>query len=125
MFDRFEIWSRIGLVKKRYFHQKLIRDRIPEVIKASGDKCELKILSEKRFEEELKNKLVEESKELIDAPKEELLNELADVLELVKSIGSHYKIQFHKIEEYQREKRRKRGGFKKKLFLVWSTGKGG
>ncbi len=112
-------------MRKKYFHQKLIRDRIPEVIKASGDTGKTKILSGKQFEIELKKKLVEEAKELEKAPKEELLNELADVLELVKSIGSHYKIQFHKIEEYQKEKRKKRGGFSKKLFLVWSTGKGG
>src|SRR4030043_115986 len=73
----------------------------------------------------LKKKLVEESRELTDAPKEELLNELADVLELTKSIASHYKIQFSKVEKFQEEKRKKRGGFKKKLFLIWSTGKAG
>ncbi len=111
--------------RKKYFHQKLIRDKIPDIIKAAGGVGKFTVLSQKRFEEEIKKKLLEESKELAKAPKEEILNELADVLELIKSIADHYKIRFSKVEEYQKEKRRKRGGFKKKLFLVWSTGKAG
>jgi len=110
---------------KKYYHNKLIRDKIPQVIESAGGKGSYKILSGKKFEEEVKKKLLEESKELAKAPKEEILNELADVLELIKSIADHYKIKFSKVEEYQKEKRRKRGGFKKKLFLVWSTGKAG
>ena len=73
-------------MRKKYYHQKLIRDKIPEVIKASGDEGKIRILGEKEYEKELKKKLVEESKEVSEAPKEEILNELADVLELVKSI---------------------------------------
>lgn len=94
-------------------------------MKESGDEYETRILGKAEFEKELKKKLVEEAKELAKAPKEELLNELADVLELTKSIASHHKISFSKIEKFQEEKRKKRGGFKKKLFLVWSTGKAG
>ena len=112
-------------MKKKYYHQKLIRDKIPEKIKESGDDYEAKVLDKVAFEKELKKKLIEESKELAEASKEELLNELADVLELTKSITSHYKISFSKVEKFQEEKRKKRGGFKKKLFLVWSTGKAG
>ena len=112
-------------MKKKYYHQKLIRDEIPEAIKASGDEGKIRILGEKEYEKELKKKLVEESKEVSKASKEGMLNELADVLELVKSIASHYKIPFSKVEKFQEEKRKKRGGFKKKLFLVWSTRKAG
>jgi predicted house-cleaning noncanonical NTP pyrophosphatase (MazG superfamily) len=110
---------------KKYFHKKLIRDRIPENIKITGDECKIRVLGEAEYEKELKTKLVEESKELIEAPREELLNELADVLELIKSIASYYKIKFSKIERFQQEKRKRRGGFKKKLFLIWSTRKSG
>ena len=112
-------------MKKKYYHQKLIRDKIPEKIKAVGDDYKTRILGKTEFEKELKNKLVEESKELAKAPKEELLNELADVLELTKSFASHYKIPFSKVEKFQEEKRKKRKVFKKKLFLVWSTRKAG
>lgn len=110
---------------KKYYHKKLVRDKIPQVIESNGGKGSFKILPEKRYEEELKKKLLEESKELVKAPKEEILNELADVLEIIKSIADQQKIKFSKVEEFQKEKRKKRGGFKKKLFLVWSTGKAG
>lgn len=112
-------------MRKKYFHKKLIRDRIPEFIKATNDDSEIRILDNSEFEIELKKKLMEEAKGVTKASKEELLNELADVLELIKSISSHYKIDFKEVEKYQIEKREKRGGFAKKLFLVWSTGKGG
>ncbi len=112
-------------MKKKYYHQKLIRDKIPEKIKTAGDDYKIRILGKEEFEKELKKKLVEESQELVQASKEELMNELTDVLELTKSIASHHKIPFSKVEKFQEEKRKKRGGFKKKLFLVWSTGKAG
>ena len=112
-------------MKKKYYYQKLIRDKIPEKIKAGGDEYKTRILSKAEFEKEIKKKLVEESKELANASKYELLSELADVLELSKSIASHYRIPFSKVEKFQEEKRKKRGGFKKKLFLIWSTGKAG
>jgi predicted house-cleaning noncanonical NTP pyrophosphatase (MazG superfamily) len=110
---------------KKYFHRKLIRDRIPEVIKASGGVGKIVELSPKKFEKELKKKLIEEAREVVKADKDEILNELADVLELTKSIGDHYKIKFSTIEKAQGEKRKKRGDFTKKLFLVWSTQKAG
>jgi len=105
---------------KKYYHKKLIRDKIPEVIKSNGGKYEIRSLDNEEFETELKNKLLEEVKELISAKKGEEQNELADVLEITKSLSSHYKISFSNLQKYQLEKRRKRGGFKKKLFLIWS-----
>ncbi len=98
-----------------------MRDKIPDIIIESGGEYEARIMGEVEFAKELKKKLVEETKELIDSPDDKLSNELADVLELVKSIASLYKIPFPKIERSQEEKRIKRGGFKKKLFLIWST----
>jgi predicted house-cleaning noncanonical NTP pyrophosphatase (MazG superfamily) len=112
-------------MRKKYYHQKLIRDKIPEKMKKTGDEYETRVLSGALFEKELKKKLTEEAKELSKASKNELLNELADVLELTKSISTYHKIPFSEIEKFQKEKRKKRRGFKKKLFLVWSTGKGG
>jgi predicted house-cleaning noncanonical NTP pyrophosphatase (MazG superfamily) len=117
--------SPVTNMKKKYYHQKLIRDRIPERIKETGDVGEIRVLGKVEFGKELKRKLIEESKELAEAPKKELLNELADVLELTRSVASHFKIPFFKVEKFRAEKRKKRGGFKKRLFLVWSTGKGG
>lgn len=46
---------------------------------------------------------------------------MADILELLKSIASHHQIDFKLVEEEQVQKRGKRGGFEKKLFLIWSS----
>jgi len=108
---------------KKIYYNKLIRDRIPEVITQKGGKYETRVLLKKDFEKELKKKLLEESKEILEAPKKELINELSDVLEIVKSIASLYKINFKDVEKYQIKKRKERGGFIKRLFLIWSSDK--
>ena len=61
-------------MRKKYYHQKLIRDKIPEGIKASGDDYETRVLAKTEFEKELKKKLVEESKEVAKASKEKGMN---------------------------------------------------
>lgn len=106
---------------KKYYHKKLIRDKIPEVIDLNRGKYETRVLNIKEYEIELKKKLLEEVKELISAKKGNEINELADILEITKSLSSNYKISFNKLQKYQLEKRRKRGGFKKKLYLIWSN----
>ncbi|MBU3957320.1 nucleoside triphosphate pyrophosphohydrolase [Patescibacteria group bacterium] len=106
---------------KKVFHKKLIRDKIPQVIEASGDKYELRIMGKREFERELKKKLVEEASELLEVKRKDLLNEMVDVLELLKTIAEFYNIDFKLVEEKQVKKRKERGGFKKRLFLIWSS----
>lgn len=69
-------------------YNKLIRDKIPEVIKRGNAIPKLSILNYKRFTEELKKKLIEESTELQKASgKKEILNELSDVLEIIQTVA--------------------------------------
>lgn len=110
---------------KKYFHKKLIRDKIPEIIEANNGHYETRILDDKEFGVELKKKLIEEGKELQNASDKELTGELADVLELVKSIAAQKGIEFRAVEEKQINKKEKRGGFDKKIFLEWSDQKAG
>ena len=105
---------------KKYYH-KLIRNKIPQIIEANGGKYQTRIMGGQEFEKELKKKLIEEAKELAKAPSDELENELADVLEIIKSLCSHFKIKFSQVEKLRTEKKKKRGGFKKRLFLIWSS----
>ena len=105
---------------RRFYHKKLIRDKIPQLIEANKGKYKVRIMKEGEFKRELKKKLIEEAKEIIKAKKDELSKELADVLELVKSVAESENINFKFIEKKQKQRRRERGGFKKKLFLIWS-----
>jgi len=106
---------------ERDVHNKLIRDKIPEIITASGGQCEVRVMEEEEFERELRRKITEEAGELEGTPKEDLVNEMADVLELLKAIAVFYGIDFKQVEQEQVEKKEKRGGFEKRLFLVWSS----
>ena len=105
---------------KKVYYKKLIRDKIPEIIKSKGGEYKIRTLQKREFEKELKKKLLEESKEILEAPKKELVNELSDVLEIIKSIASHFKIDFKEIEKCQIKRKKERGGFLKRLFLIWS-----
>ena len=48
-------------MKKEY--HKLVRDRIPEIIRKSGNECEFVILSEAEYRQALRQKLIEEAGE--------------------------------------------------------------
>jgi len=105
---------------KKFYHKKLIRDKILEIIKTNNDKYELRVMEGDEFKKELKKKLIEEAKEVKEAKGSELIKELADVLELIKSIAENENISFELIEEKQKQRKKERGGFKKRLFLIWS-----
>jgi len=110
---------------KKFYHKKLIRDKIPGIIEANNGKYKLRIMKEDEFRKELKKKLIEESQEVVNAEKNGITKELADVLELIKSIAENENIRFELIEEQQKQRKRERGGFKKKFFLIWSDRRAG
>ena len=101
-------------------YNKLIRDRIPEIIDKAGKKYQITALPQIGFIKALKQKLVEEAQEFSQAQnQEEMINELADVLELVETNAVANGLDMATIRHAKIEKKRNRGGFKKKLLLEW------
>ena len=99
-------------------YEKLIRDKIPEIIKKDNAIPKISILSQKKFIKELKRKIFEEAEELKTAKnKDEIINELADISEILLTIAKTEKINWKRIEQKRKMKFKERGGFKKKLFL--------
>ena len=101
-------------------YNKLVRDKIPQIIKANeGGAPKTKILSDQEFIIELLKKLREEAKELTRArgDKSELVKEIGDVYEIIDSIIEYYNIDKGEIMRLKRERKRKRGGFRKRIFL--------
>lgn len=98
--------------------QKLVRDGIPEKIRKGGETPSIHILSTEEFAAELKKKLVEESRELetADSP-DAIIEELADVEEVLEALRAALFIDREKVEEARRAKRDKRGGFDGRIFL--------
>lgn len=100
-------------------YNKLVRDRIPEIIENSGKKFTTKILDEKQYVIELKKKLIEEMEEYQNAESnEEATEELADVLELMHALAKVHGSSIEEVEKIREEKAEKRGGFEEKIFLI-------
>ena len=104
----------------RKTYNKLIRDKIPEIIKKDNAVPKISELNDKEFKIALKEKLVEEAKELLVAKTdEEILNELSDVLQLIESIALNNNLSITQVEKQKEKKKQERGGFDKKLFIEY------
>ena len=93
-------------------YNKLVRDRIPEIIENSGKKFTTKILDDDQYELELKKKLLEEMEEYQNASNDnESLEELADLLELMHALAKVHGASMEEVEKIRQDKASKRGGF--------------
>lgn len=93
-------------------YNKLVRDKIPEIIKFSGQTAVWHKASHKEYWQKLKEKLLEEVNEFLanDSPEE-----LADVLEVIDAIRDE--IGWDKIKQLQRKKAEERGEFLERIIL--------
>jgi predicted house-cleaning noncanonical NTP pyrophosphatase (MazG superfamily) len=100
-------------------YNKLVRDRIPEVIESTGKKFTSRILNNEEYITELKKKTYEELDEYMKTKNsEDAIEELADLLELMHALAEYHGSSIEKLEEVRKEKAEKRGGFKEKIFLI-------
>lgn len=101
------------------YHRKLVRDRVPDDIRRRGETAETKILSRSEFRPALMQKLQEEALEVSSAEtKDELVAELADVAEVVRTICREWDINPDEIEQKRQEFLDERGGFHGRTFLI-------
>ncbi len=100
-------------------HNKLVRDKIPEIIKTNNEIAKIRILDEEEYKIEIKKKLIEEANELNNMKDDDgkFKNEIADVYEVIDTIIDIYNLDRRKIMKFKKEKKEKRGGFKKRIFL--------
>lgn len=95
-------------------HNKLVRDRIPEIIEQSGSTCITRILTQEEYLAALDAKLQEELHEyLVDKSMEEL----ADLLEVLMAVAEAHGSSFAQVDALRREKAEQRGGFRAHIFL--------
>ena len=109
-------------MRKEY--NKLVRDRIPEIIRKSGRECAIEVMSDPEYRDALWQKLVEEAAEAQDAAAqlelEGITMELADLCEVMDAIMDAYDIQREAVLEVQSARREERGGFARRLRLLWA-----
>ncbi|WP_226674927.1 nucleoside triphosphate pyrophosphohydrolase [Mesobacillus jeotgali] len=100
-------------------YNKLVRDRIPEVIENTGKKFYTRILNETEYIEQLKKKAYEELDEYVNTDnKKDAVEELADLLEIIHALSKYHGSSIDEVEEVRKQKAKKRGGFKEKVFLI-------
>ncbi|SMC62190.1 nucleoside triphosphate pyrophosphohydrolase [Papillibacter cinnamivorans] len=95
-------------------HNKLVRDRIPEIIAAAGKTCITSILSDDEYLCMLDAKLDEE---LAEYHQDQNIEELADLLEVVRAAAIARGYSIVQLEDICQKKRIARGGFEKRILL--------
>lgn len=106
-----------GINMEKVFN-KLVRDNIPEIIKNNNEVPFTRILDDEEYRRELYKKLLEECNEVINSKNSsETMEELSDVLEVMQAIISLEGKTLEDIKKIADDKRNKRGGFQKRIFL--------
>jgi predicted house-cleaning noncanonical NTP pyrophosphatase (MazG superfamily) len=95
-------------------YNKLIRDNIPEIIKAKGQTPVFHVANEEEYWLKLKEKMLEEFAEFVQ---DESIEEMADVFELITAILAYKHFDLEDVVAIQKKKRDERGGFEKRLIL--------
>lgn len=94
-------------------YQKLVRDKIPEIIAAGGEKAVIRKLDNDEYLEKLVKKLKEECEEFALAKN---LEELADIQEVILALADKIANRAE-LEVMRKKKLEERGGFSKRVFL--------
>lgn len=97
-------------------YNKLVRDRIPQIISADGKSCKTHILTDEGYIDALETKLNEE---VAEYQLDKNLEELADILEVLQSICIARGYSLDELENMRTRKARERGGFSNKIFLEY------
>ena len=95
-------------------YNKLVRDKIPEIIETDGKVCRTHILSNEEYIVALEAKLNEE---VAEYQADKNLEEMADVLEVLQAICLARGYSLAELEELRAKKVDKRGGFSARVFL--------
>ena len=103
-------------MEKQY--HKLVRDRIPEIITATGQTCRTEILTGDAYLQALDQKLNEE---LLEYQESKSPEELADLLEVILAAAQARGVSQEALFAIREEKRQKRGGFEQGIFLLSVT----
>ncbi len=105
--------------RRKFRSNKLWRDKAIDLLEEMGSKIHWQTLPSEEFLTQLKIKFLEEAQEVYNATtKESLLEELADILEVISSLCDLYETNLDEIIRLQGKKRQERGGFQGRKFVT-------
>ena len=96
-------------------YNKLVRDKITDLIEANGETPYIRILSDEEYTDHLERKLDEEVGEY---HKEKNLEELADILEVVFALADNMGYSRDELMDVYQKKNDQRGGFQRRILLL-------
>ncbi|MEW9554088.1 phosphoribosyl-ATP pyrophosphohydrolase [Nonomuraea sp. NPDC050783] len=96
---------------------KLVRDKIPDIIRRSGKEPAVTALDDSDYRKALLTKLFEEVEELREASPSEVAEEIADVYEVLRALATVQGHDWSVIEKIAADKREERGAFHHRLYL--------
>lgn len=100
-------------------YNKLVRDKIPHIIASSGKECRTSLLGPEEYKQELRTKLQEELDEYVSAASDqEGLEELADMLEVIRSLAELHGANAAQLDKLRADKAQVRGGFQERVYLI-------
>ena len=98
-------------------YNKLVRDRIPEIIASdNGKTCSTRTMQPVEYLKALNKKLQEELQEYLESGEVE---ELADLEEVLRAILDVKDVSYDDFESIRIKKANERGAFKKRIFLEY------
>jgi predicted house-cleaning noncanonical NTP pyrophosphatase (MazG superfamily) len=107
---------------ERIYYNKLVWDNVPDLIKEKGKDCEVRELDDDEFEIEIMKKVEEEASALPECTsRQELIDELADVVTCVEYLKSIKGITELELADALERHSRRKGRFEKRNYLVWSS----
>ena len=98
-------------------YNKLVRDKIPNIIKSNGETPIIRVLDEIEYKSELETKLYEEYQEVLEATGEDRIEELADMLEIIRSLAKLENKTLEDVILIADNKNEKRGAFEERIYL--------
>lgn len=96
---------------------KLVRDKIPDLIRGSGREVETRVLNREEYLNSLFGKLAEDGEELKVASAEDRLEEMADVFEVLRTLAEAAGYSIKDVEQAADNKLLERGGFSQRIWL--------
>lgn len=99
-------------------YNKLVRDKIPEIIRAAGETPKTRVLSDGDYLEALIKKMGEEYEEF---QSDTTVEELADLQEVILALADALGFSRRQLEKVRLDKVARRGAFEKKIFLEETT----
>ena len=106
--------------KYRFSFAKLIRDKLPDIMRAKNINVLDYVMEQAEYVQELKQKLLEEAEEVVAAHSEtDITEELADVFEVAYALANAYGVSPERIEHARLHKKEVRGGFEGRVYTTY------